>query len=171
MQNSMLGRVIRRIVDSSDEIVAMLNHLLEKLLSKDKEKWTEEFKRFLRKEACWINSLIPFCLFPGHEGVVAGYWLPRDMDSVSILAEIDPRFVETSFLLIRYLIKRQGQEGDGVLSRNRDNLFFIRSRVVCVRWDRESWRCKVYIPERAPVWGAKSHVFTRFSMVEAICGA
>ena len=47
----MLGRLVEKLVEISDEALGMIFDLLEKTLD---PAWFSEFKKFLRKEPCWV---------------------------------------------------------------------------------------------------------------------
>lgn len=56
-----LGAVVRKLVEIPDDKLGIVYDLLEKQgkLFEDGE-WGDEFKKFLRKEKCWVNTLLEF---------------------------------------------------------------------------------------------------------------
>ncbi len=50
MDNTMLFKALREFNSG------LLNHLIVNLAGEDGERWLREFKKFLRKEACWVVS-------------------------------------------------------------------------------------------------------------------
>ncbi|MEX2029047.1 MAG: hypothetical protein WD963_01025 [Candidatus Paceibacterota bacterium] len=58
-KKGMLGGLVERLVDVSDEMLGMLDDLLTKTLNPE---WFSEFKRFLRKEPCWTESAVKLYL-------------------------------------------------------------------------------------------------------------
>jgi len=49
----MLGQVLQKLVRLSARQLGMLHDLLEKLVGKNEDKWTDEFARFSREEEFW----------------------------------------------------------------------------------------------------------------------
>lgn len=58
MLSDMLGTLVRKIVDSSSEVLRILCDLADKLSGKDDEKWLRALKRFLRKENPWREGFV-----------------------------------------------------------------------------------------------------------------
>lgn len=61
MKKDMLGAIVRRLVGLPDEKLGTFYDFLEKegKLFENGE-WNNEFKKFLRKEKCWINTVLKF---------------------------------------------------------------------------------------------------------------
>ena len=57
-KDTMLGKMMGKIVGLPSEIIGVLYDLVEKLASGDWQEWLTELKKFLRKEKCWVAETI-----------------------------------------------------------------------------------------------------------------
>ena len=53
--NTMLGKVVKMLVTVPAEMLGSLVDICEKLASDTGAEWYENFRKFLRKEACWVT--------------------------------------------------------------------------------------------------------------------
>lgn len=57
MRDSMLGKILTLVVTAPEEVLGALTDLLEKLIfGHDKREFLTEFRKFLRKEECWVTK-------------------------------------------------------------------------------------------------------------------
>ena len=87
MAKDMLGKVVRKIVTISEEQLAILCDLSEKLGGPNGEEWFNEGKLFLRKEPCWLVPP-PIPQTDYLRPISGNEWLTIDAcDGTEILAE------------------------------------------------------------------------------------
>ncbi len=53
--NTMLGKVVKMLMTVPAEMLGSLVDMCEKLASDDGAEWYENFRKFLRKETCWVT--------------------------------------------------------------------------------------------------------------------
>ncbi|MFH1346732.1 MAG: hypothetical protein ABIH10_00590 [Spirochaetota bacterium] len=58
MEKDMLGTLVRKIADLPLETIRVLCDLVEKMLSETGHEWLIELKKFLRKEKCWVGTVL-----------------------------------------------------------------------------------------------------------------
>ncbi|MCL5004520.1 MAG: hypothetical protein M1170_01070 [Patescibacteria group bacterium] len=57
MAKDMLGAVLRKLLEIPTEMLGVIYDFLEKLSGSEKGEWLAEFKKFLRKEKCWMGII------------------------------------------------------------------------------------------------------------------
>jgi hypothetical protein len=57
MAKDMLGGVVRKLTEIPLEMLGAIYDFLEKLSGSETQEWFYEFKKFLRKEKCWVEEI------------------------------------------------------------------------------------------------------------------
>jgi hypothetical protein len=60
MTKDILGQVVKKIVDLPSEMLGVIYDLAEKFSGESGFEWLTELKKFLRKEKCWVDTLLEF---------------------------------------------------------------------------------------------------------------
>lgn len=61
MSKDILGKVVRKIVELPVEKLRVIFDIMEKMLGSNGDNWFVEFKKFLRREKCWMDVVVePF---------------------------------------------------------------------------------------------------------------
>lgn len=145
-KNTMLGKIMTKIVGLSIETLRALYDLIEKISGNEQQKWFKESKKFLRGEKCWTNVDEFFSRSAFSLNIDKCEWPIswNDIDYLDINNDINPggssRQTEETVVDVRKIIKLGTiLQMFGELSSDIGRLCFTRSQIGKFLSEHKSW--------------------------------